>query len=745
MPRRWPVTLKSIFRSSFGRKLRRPPQIADRGSDTAEPAGRGGLMSTDLVYVAHPDPAVAAKLSGGLRAADFEVVSMSSVAEAQNTTSKKTFALPDAVLTPLGDLESGDSMLITLYQSNPLMEQIPLVVVVTTEGDERRRALRMGLLSLVLPPYDAEEVVLTTKLAIDKHRSDQLLFGSLTQLSVPDLLQTAEAGRRSGTVTFQHNGDKATVWMRDGFVIDAEVEGECRGEDAVYSLAVWTTGTFEADFGSVDVEERFRIPPSSLLLEAMRRFDEESAASFTAPEIEIAGSERLDLSLALLNVVAGYALNHLTPPLVHARIESLRSELSALHPELAAFRVSDEGTVTLSGEVGHFENEAALAAAVGLLASRIFHDLDTALAWRFTPQRLARLLAPWRESLRNLGFLDSLGIEEAEEDREEEAHEATGVAGKPVPVGCLVIDEEGLVEAFSAFGSRIGRVDPGVVVGRGLTDILPSKLSALAERLMQDAADGGRENGGIAVEREVMRAGHQEHVVRIAVVRQASARGFIVAINRMRDERRSLSPEIERDPLTGSLHDASAERLLVANEDFLHAFEGLFARSLRHRHHELLQRFGKKWGLRHAMRLEHMVQRDYSMTLREMESQMALELLSSSVGVFGLGSFEADLTYRDSGLIVIRHQSSPFPGIFATTAGGACSVLSGFHAATLSYLAGRHLAAREVSCGADPGDPCLFVIATEERLTKLLIATPGSEDHELLETILHRPEGEETQ
>ena len=80
---------------------------------------------------------------------------------------------------------------------------------------------------------------------------------------------------------------------------------------------------------------------------------------------------------------------------------------------------------------------------------------------------------------------------------------------------------------------------------------------------------------------------------------------------------------------------------------------------------ELLQRFGKKWGLRHAMRLEQMVQRDYGITLREMESQMALELLSSSVGIFGLGKFEADLEYRDSGLIVIRHEDIAFEPLAA--------------------------------------------------------------------------------
>ena len=94
------------------------------------------------------------------------------------------------------------------------------------------------------------------------------------------------------------------------------------------------------------------------------------------------------------------------------------------------------------------------------------------------------------------------------------------------------------------------------------------------------------------------------------------------------------------------------------------------------------------------------------------------------------------LDYRESGLIVMIHQASPFPAIFETTASGACSILSGFHAAILSYLAGRNLAAREVRCSSRPGNPCLFVVGTEERLTKLVIAVPGSPDHQLLQQII---------
>jgi len=65
-------------------------------------------MGRDLVYVVHPEPTVAAKLSGGLEAADYDVVGMSTVREAEAITGSRQFVIPDAILTPLGDVESGD-------------------------------------------------------------------------------------------------------------------------------------------------------------------------------------------------------------------------------------------------------------------------------------------------------------------------------------------------------------------------------------------------------------------------------------------------------------------------------------------------------------------------------------------------------------------------------------------------------------------------------------------------------------
>ncbi len=305
-----------------------------------------------------------------------------------------------------------------------------------------------------------------------------------------------------------------------------------------------------------------------------------------------------------------------------------------------------------------------------------------------------------------------------------------------LPEGCLLLDSEMRVEAYAAFGLRVNHLDSETVTGRLFLGLLPEEASAVAEVVLKSLARMPIEDRSSASTEFEVVSGHHGGTWRINVVRRVLVRGFIVTLARLRDLSESLAPVIDRDPITGTLWDAGKGRVVLANEDFLDAFESIFTKHLGFRHHEFLRELGRKWGLRHAFRLEQHVQREYGKTLREMETQMALELLSSSLGVLGLGSFEADLSRRDAGIIVIRHHQSPFPGRFVSVSGGACPILSGFHSAVLTYLSGRQLSAREFSCAAEPHDSCVFIIATDERVAKLAIAVVGTPDHELVTEIL---------
>ncbi len=698
-------------------------------------------MDRELVYVIHSDPAVASHVGDALRQSDYKVVAMSTEDEAEGVLTGHQFVLPDAILTPLGDLESGDSILIRLFTSNPLMEQIPLVILATHDEDQRRRALRMGLLSVIFPPYDAEEVTLTTQLAIEKHKSEQLLFGSLSQLSVPDLLQTAEVGRRSGMITFQHNGHKGRVWLRDGLVVNAVIEGVCSDEQAVYVIALWDTGTFEANFGAIEVEDVIAILPSELLLEAMRRYDEGELPTIE----ELSGTHRVleerpleavaDTSLILLNVASSYALNHMEPALVESRLEKMRHIALADHPALSAFRVEQGGTVCLAEDQMQALIPEQLPDAIGVWVRTFFEKAESGLAWRFSSKRLVHITAPWMREIEGLEFAEPLGFHAPEEEPADDSVLRAGPMHELLlPCGCFVIDSRTIIDRYSPYGSHTVPRDPSSFNGQSLLSVLPPKMSECIKKLLEGLKEAVADRQCYVMSELEFELGYRTVRTRISVVRSPSGGRYILTINRVRGEDLRLSPDLIRDPAHGTLSDG-LQRILAANDDFFSAFNSLFAKGLSYRRHELLHRFGKQWGLRHVLRIERLLQREYGMTLREVESQMAIEALSESMGVLGLGSFDVDLSQRENGVLVIIHRNSPFPTYGSMTSEGTCSILAGFYAALLSYLSGRQLAAREVSCSRAPDRPCRFIVATEERLTKLLVARPGSADHDLLAEI----------
>jgi predicted hydrocarbon binding protein len=300
-----------------------------------------------------------------------------------------------------------------------------------------------------------------------------------------------------------------------------------------------------------------------------------------------------------------------------------------------------------------------------------------------------------------------------------------------IPCGCFVIEEGGRIERYSPVGAQAIPGGPAAFTGQRLLAVLPPKVGDCARSLLRNLLQDTPEGPGSALAEVNLALGHRSLVVRLGLVRAASPNRFIVTVNRIRGEDLELRPNLERDVARGTVSDG-VRRVLAASDDFFAAFNAIFSKGLSFRRQQFLNRFGKQWGMRHILRIERIVQRSFGLTLREVEAQMAIEALSESLGVLGLGHFDLDLSHRPSGVLVVVHHGSPFPTYGSSPAEGACSLLAGFYAALLSYLSGRQLAAREVSCSSAPERPCRFVVATEERLTKLMVARPGSSDHELL-------------
>jgi len=419
-------------------------------------------MTGELVYLVYPDAETVERLSSYLQGAGFKVISLRSDAEAETALNDFRYVLPDVLMTPLDDPDSGDSILFRLLSVNPLMEQVPVVILASGDSGERRQALRMGLTNLVFPPYEPEELILSTRLAIDRHRDENRLFGSLSQLSVPELFQTVEVGRRSGVVVLKHGRRSGTVWFRDGNIVRSEVDEESGDLQALYEMIGWEEGTFEADFTHYPPPGDFELAPAALLLEAMRlqdeaRRDREEAATggkydtvklqplveepsppADVPEAPSAGivedRDRVALpergdeirgaghsaedalavhsALMFLNLFVAYAMSRVAPSLLRQRMEALRQRLEMENPELRIFELSPECHVVLNPETTMMLDRRAVLSAVTLWLLETASALERAMPGRFSPRRIAELVAPARggevdpemlESFRDLG------------------------------------------------------------------------------------------------------------------------------------------------------------------------------------------------------------------------------------------------------------------------------------------------------------------------------------------------------
>ncbi len=300
-----------------------------------------------------------------------------------------------------------------------------------------------------------------------------------------------------------------------------------------------------------------------------------------------------------------------------------------------------------------------------------------------------------------------------------------------LPFGYIALDRDGQVRKYNRFEADLSRKDPNSVLGKNFfRDVAPCTQVREFEGRFRDFVDGKADGLTLSFDFEfAFRHGRQK--VRIGLVRSPLEKEIIVTVNRIRDLGLSLSAELTHDAVTGSLLDANARPVISANDDFWQALDAMTDGQPGAQRRAFFHRLGKDWGWKHALRVENFVQREHGLTMREVELQIALESLSGSLGVLGLGRFDVDLEYRSRGLVLISHRGSPFVAMLARREGRRCDLLAGLFGGFLSYLSGRSLVGREIECSRSPSTPCRFVVGTERRLERFFDPVPGSADANL--------------
>ncbi|TKJ31306.1 MAG: hypothetical protein CEE40_02010 [Chloroflexi bacterium B3_Chlor] len=132
--------------------------------------------------------------------------------------------------------------------------------------------------------------------------------GSLKELGLTNIIQINCTEMNTATVSLTYQGKTGIICFADGAIVHAAV-GDVVGEEAVYELLSWPDGSFVVEAGTIPSERTVSTSWNSLLLEGIRRMDEEQASverpAEVAPAMELpaAADEMATLAHELKNVM----------------------------------------------------------------------------------------------------------------------------------------------------------------------------------------------------------------------------------------------------------------------------------------------------------------------------------------------------------------------------------------------------------------------------------------------------------
>jgi hypothetical protein len=111
------------------------------------------------------------------------------------------------------------------------------------------------------------------------------LQGSLAELSLPDVIQLVSVSGKTGAFQLKRDEERGSIFLKDGQIVDATV-GTLRGENAVYEMAIWSSGEFAFTPGDECDQVTVHRSNANLMMEAARRLDEWRVLSRKIPSLD---------------------------------------------------------------------------------------------------------------------------------------------------------------------------------------------------------------------------------------------------------------------------------------------------------------------------------------------------------------------------------------------------------------------------------------------------------------------------
>ncbi|HVU01147.1 MAG TPA: response regulator, partial [Polyangiaceae bacterium] len=250
-------------------------------------------MAKQQLLLVDGDPRSVRVLEVSLKNAGFNVTTASDGADA---LAKLEYAAPDLILTDTRLPGIDGYEMVRKLKAQPEHASIPIVFLTSQKSiEDKIRGLELGVEDYLIKPIFVRELITRVHMLLARRTQERIatgpasrtrFAGSLEDMGVVDLLQTIEVSRKSGVARITQGKRQATVYFRDGKLVDAEI-GRLRGEEAVYRALLWTSGDFEVEFKHVDNVDVIPTSTQGLLMEGMRRVDEWGRLSEQLPSLDV--------------------------------------------------------------------------------------------------------------------------------------------------------------------------------------------------------------------------------------------------------------------------------------------------------------------------------------------------------------------------------------------------------------------------------------------------------------------------
>jgi DNA-binding response OmpR family regulator len=234
------------------------------------------LANRRRALIVDPDPEETTVLELRLLEQGFEVQQAHSGDQAIKLLEKGDVEI---VISEIELGQGTDGFKLIEYARKQPWGRIPWVFVSHRTGrTDAQKAFDLGAADFSTKPVSADLLVAKLKQIIEREATRGAVArgvsGSLQEMSLPDIVQVLWHGRKTGSLKIRSGQNAGEIHFVSGSIYNA-LWSNLRGEEAFYGMLALPEGDFALDPNFTAPQQVIQGSPEALLLEGMRRLDEQ--------------------------------------------------------------------------------------------------------------------------------------------------------------------------------------------------------------------------------------------------------------------------------------------------------------------------------------------------------------------------------------------------------------------------------------------------------------------------------------